>query len=238
MRSLTRMAALAGRAMAAKRGLVSRRSSAKLTGASGSNAARHVLQDHLGHALHQRALDGGVGPALDAHGRGAAAPAQKHVHDGIDEIGIHREQPVIVEFLGAEHRQDRGQRDRIQIIAEADGGDVVQAHFHIVGSEIAQGRRHQPHQPVEDDFQHRQALIGDQRRIDDGPDAGFVLHLVVVDVEAQEGVDLLLIQDALGGCAGARRSRGRRFAAFAFGVRALRRLLGCVRRPCCVLIRY
>ena len=39
-------------------------------------------------------------------------------------------------------------------------------------------RRHQPHQAVEDDFQHRQALIGDQRRIDDGADAGFVLHLV------------------------------------------------------------
>ncbi|MNT40393.1 hypothetical protein D3C72_1767000 [compost metagenome] len=40
MRSLTRMAALAGRAMAAKRGLVSSRSRVKCTGVSGSKAAR------------------------------------------------------------------------------------------------------------------------------------------------------------------------------------------------------
>jgi hypothetical protein len=38
IRSLIRIAALAGRAMAAKRGLVSSRSSLKLTGVIGSNA--------------------------------------------------------------------------------------------------------------------------------------------------------------------------------------------------------
>ncbi len=39
MRSFTRIAALAGRAMAAKRGLVSRRSRVKVTGVSGSKAS-------------------------------------------------------------------------------------------------------------------------------------------------------------------------------------------------------
>ena len=64
--------------------------------------------------------------------------------------------------------------------------------------------RHQPHQAVEDDFQHRQALVGDQRRIDDGADAGLVLQLVVIDVEAQEAVDFVLIEDALGRAAASR----------------------------------
>ena len=68
--------------------------------------------------------------------------------------------------------------------------------------EIAQGGRHQPHQAVEDDFQHRQAFIGHQRRIDDGADAGLVLHLVGIDVEAQKGVDFVLVQNAFGGAAG------------------------------------
>ena len=72
MRSLTRIAALAGREIAAKRGLVSSRSRLKLTGDSGSKAAR-VLQDHFDHALDQSGLDGGVGPAFDAHRRSGRA---------------------------------------------------------------------------------------------------------------------------------------------------------------------
>ena len=104
----------------------------------GLEGLAHVLKDHLDHALDERALDGGVGPSLDAHGRGAAPSAQKHVDDGIDEVGIHREQAVIVQLFGVEHGQDRRQRDRIQVIAETDGGDVVQAHFDIVRGEIAQ----------------------------------------------------------------------------------------------------
>ena len=192
------------------------------------------LQDHFDHALHQRALDGGVGPALDAHGRRAAPAAEQHVDDRIDQVGIDGEQAVIVELLGAEHREDRGQRDRVQIVAEADRGDVVEADFDVVGGEIAQGCRHQPHQAVEDDFQHRQAFVGDQRRIDDGADAGFVLQLVVVDVEAEKRVDFVLVEDAFGGrprptpAESSRRLRHRRSRA---RVRRLRGLPSC-RRPC------
>ncbi len=109
----------------------------KFTGVSGSKAAR-VVQDHLDHALHQHALDGGVGPALDAHGRGAAAAAQQHVDDRIDQVGIDGEQAVIVQLLGAEHRQDGRQRDRVQIVAEADRRDVVEADLDVVGGEVAQ----------------------------------------------------------------------------------------------------
>ena len=180
----------------------------------------HVLQDHFDHALHQGAFDGGVGTAFDAHRRRAAAAAQKHVDDGIDQVGIDGEEAVIVQFLGMKHRQDRGQGNGIEIVAEADRGDGIQADFDIVGGEIAQGGGHQPHQAVEDDFQHRQAFIGDQRRIDDGADAGFVLHLVGIDVEAQKGIDFFLVEDAFGAC---RRLAARRFgdadsSGAAFGV--------------------
>ena len=205
MRSLTRMAALAGRAMAAKRGLVSSRSRLKVTGVSGSKAALGVGQHHLDHPLHQHPLDGGVGPALDAHGRGAAPPAEQHVDDRIDQVGVDRQQAVVVQLLGAEHRQDRRQRDRVQIVAEADRGDVVEADLDVVGGEVAQGGRHQPHQAVEDDLEHRQALVGDQRRVDDGADAGAVGRVVVGEVEAQQAVDLVLVEDALGAGAGRRR---------------------------------
>ncbi len=158
----------------------------------------HVLQDHFDHALNQGAFDGGVGASFDAHRRRAAAPAQKHVDDGIDQVGIHREKPVIVELAGMEHRQDRGQGNGIEIIAEADRSDRIQADFDIVAGEIAQGCGHQPHQAVEDDFQHRQAFIGHQRRIDDGANARLVLHLVGIAIEAQQGIDFFLVQDPVG----------------------------------------
>ncbi len=67
-------------------------------------------------------------------------------------------------------------------------------------------------QSVEDDFEHRQAFVGDQRRIDDGADAALVLQLVVIDVEAEQAVDFFLVEDAFGARAG--RSR----ALIGFGV--------------------
>jgi hypothetical protein len=82
-------------------------------------------------------------------------------------------------------------------MAGSDGRDAVQADFDIVRREIAQRCRHQPHQAVEHDFEHRKTLVGNQRRVDDGADAGLVLQLIVVDVESEEGVDFLLIEDAL-----------------------------------------
>ena len=59
-------------------------------------------------------------------------------------------------------------------------------------------RRHQPHQAVEDDFQHRQAFIGHQRRIDDRADAGFVVERDVAEAEPKQTVDFVLVEDALG----------------------------------------
>ena len=87
---------------------------------------------------------------------------------------------------------------------------------------------HQPHQAVEDDFQHRQAFIGDQRRIDDGADARLVLPLVGIDVEAQKGVDFLLVQHAFGGAACGGRRFGESAAAVSSGSSAMvfRRSLG------------
>ena len=118
-----------------------------------------------------------------------------------------------------EDGQDRRQRNRVQIVAEADRRDVVEADLDIVGGEVAQRRRHQPDQPVEDDFQHRQAFVGDEGGIDDGPDAALVLHLLVVDVEAQEGIDFLLVQDTLGGrCGGNGVGSGAVAGGLAFGL--------------------
>src|SRR5690606_26801048 len=39
---------------------------------------------------------------------------------------------------------------------------------------------------------------GHQRRVDDRPDAGAVGRVVVAEVEAQQAVDLVLVQDAFG----------------------------------------
>ena len=141
-------------------------------GDSGSKAGREVGQHDLDQPLDQGALDRGVGPALDAHRRGAAPAAQQHVDDRVDQGGIDHQQAVIVPLLRLEHRQHRRQRDRVQVVAEAQRRDVVEADLDIVGGEVAQRGGHDAHQAVEDDLQHRQAFVGDQRRVDDRPDAG------------------------------------------------------------------
>ena len=53
-------------------------------------------------ALDQVALDGRVGPAFDAHRRRAAAAAEEHVDDRIDQRAVDGEQAVIVPLLGLE----------------------------------------------------------------------------------------------------------------------------------------
>ncbi len=111
---------------------------------------------------------------------------------------VDREQAEIVPFLGLEHGEDRGQRDRVEIIAEAHRGDAVERDFDVVGGEVAQRCRHQPHQAVEDDFEHRQALVRDHRRVDDRADAGILVERDVGEIEAEQRVDFLLIEDALG----------------------------------------
>ena len=167
MRSRTRIAAFAGREIAAKRGLVDQ-------------------------ALDQICFDRGVRPALDAQ-RGIAAPAaEQHVDDRIDQAGIDGSEPEVLPLLGLEHADDGGQRDRVHVIAEPHRGNAVERDLDVVGGEIAQGRRHQPHQAVEYDFEHRQTLVGDHRRIDDGADAGMVVEIDVADGETEQIVDFLL----------------------------------------------
>jgi hypothetical protein len=50
---------------------------------------------------------------------------------------------------------------------------------------------------VEDDFEHRQALVRDQGRIDDGADAGPLATVIPRKIEAQQAVDLVLVQNPL-----------------------------------------
>ncbi len=109
-----------------------------MDGGQGLEGLIGVIEHHLDHPLHQHPLDGGVGPPLDAHGGRSAAPAQKHVDNRIDQVGIDDQQAVVIELLGAEHRQDGRQRDGVQIVAEAHGRDVVQADLDIVRGEVAQ----------------------------------------------------------------------------------------------------
>ena len=59
-------------------------------------------------------------------------------------------------------------------------------------------RRHQSDQPIEDDLQHRQPLVGDHRRVDDRSDAGIVIQRNVGKAEAEQRIDFFLRQDALG----------------------------------------
>ena len=161
-----------------------------------------VGQHDLDHALDQIGLDRGVRPALDADRGLAAAAAEQHVDDRIDQVRIDRDEAEILPLLGLEHAEDGRQRNRIEIVAEPHRGDAVERHFDVVGGEIAQRRRHQPDQPVEDDLQHRQALVGDHRRIDDRADAGIVVERDVGERKAEQRVDFLLRENAFGAALG------------------------------------
>ena len=100
-------------------------------------------------------------------------------------------------------REDGRQRDRVEIVAEPHRGDAVERDFDVVGGEVAQARRHQPDQPVEDDLQHRQTLVGHHRRVDDGANAGVVVERDVGRAEAEQRVDFVLAEHALGAALGA-----------------------------------
>ena len=64
----------------------------------------------------------------------------------------------------------------------------------VVRGEVAQAGRHDAHQPVEHDLQHRQALVGDQARADDALDAAAVLAGRRSVVETEQAVDFGLVQ--------------------------------------------
>jgi hypothetical protein len=57
---------------------------------------------------------------------------------------------------------------------------------------------------VIDDLQHRQAFVGDQGGIDDRADTGLVRSVVIGEREAEQAVDLVLVEDALGPAANCR----------------------------------
>ena len=85
---------------------------------------------------------------------------------------------------------------RVQIVAEAQRLNDVDVHFDVVRGEIAQRRGHHSYKTVEDDLEHRQALVVDERAVDDGRDTLGLALLVVV--EAEQAVDLVLVKDAIG----------------------------------------
>ena len=172
-------------------------------------AGRQIGQHDLDQPLDQGALDGGVGAALDAHRRGAAAAAQQHVDDRVDHRGIDHHQAVIVPLLGLEHGQHRRQRDGVQVVAEAQRQDVVDADLDVVGGEVAQAGGHDAHQPVEHDLQHRQALVGHEAGADDLLHAGAVFAAGGSFVEAEQAVDFGLVEHARGLRAARRRRRPR-----------------------------
>jgi hypothetical protein len=169
-----------------------------------------VLQYDADQPFDQGAFDRGVGASLDAHRGGAAPAAQQHVDDGIDQRGIDDDQAVIVPLLGPEHRQHGRQRDGVQVVAEALRGHCVDRDLDIVRGEVTQRGGHQPHQPVEHDLQHRQPLIGDEAGGDDALDPRQRAVLAAAGIEAEQAVDLGLVQDA--GGIGRRHGRSRRIA--------------------------
>ena len=114
-------------------------------------------------------------------------------------FGIDGEQTEIVPFLRLEDGQHGRQRDGVHVIAETHRGDAVERNLDVVRGEVAQRGRQQPHQAVEDDFQHRQALIGHHRGVDDGANAGMVVEIDFTRGEAEQIVDFLLRQHALAG---------------------------------------
>jgi hypothetical protein len=176
-----------------------------LTGLRGSKAEERSDSTT---ALDEIALDRRIRAALDAHRRGAAAAAEKDVDDRVDEGAVDRAETVVVPFVGTEDAEHRRQRDRVEVVTEANRGDVVDRNLDIVGGEIPQARRHQAHETVEDDLEHRQALVGDERRVDDCTNPRAVPAGAVAVAEAEEAVDLILIEDARR-IAGARRLAGR-----------------------------
>ena len=192
------MAALAGRAMVGEARIGLQPLETEGHRRQRIEGSGKVVQHDRDHALDQVALDRGVGAAFDPHGRGAAAAAQQHVDDRVDQGAVDGQQAVVVPFLGLEHGQHGRQRDRIQIVAEARRGDAVEADLDVVRGEVAQRGRHHAHQPVEHHLEHRQALVGHHRRVDDGIDAGAVAVRDRVIVQAKQAVDFALIQDPRG----------------------------------------
>src|SRR5215208_3789672 len=157
-----------------------------------------VAEHDLDHALDEAHLDCREGPSVETADGAAALAAQEQVQGGIGKARLDRHEPGIVPSLGTEHRKLDRQRDRVEIIAEAHRRDAVERDLDVVLKEVAQARRQKPDHPVEDDLEHRQALVGHDAGIDDRPDAAGAGRGELVQREADELIDLPLRQDAIG----------------------------------------
>src|SRR6056297_1183779 len=157
-----------------------------------------VAQHDLDHALDQLHLDGREGAPVEAGILAAALAAEQQVERRIGQIRFDRDETGILPGLGAEHRELHRQRNRVEIIAEAHGTDVVEGNLDIVLKEVAQAGRQEAHHPVEDDLQHRQAFVGNDARIDDGADAAGTGCGEFVQREAEQLVDLVLVENTVG----------------------------------------
>ena len=100
-----------------------------------------------------------------------------------------------------------GKRNRIEIVAKPHRRNAIERDLDVIGREIAQARRHQPHEAIENDFEHRKTLIRHHRRIDDGANAGVLIDVDFAVAEAKQVVDLFLRQNTFAtGLAAAQRT--------------------------------
>ena len=156
------------------------------------------MPDELDQLFDQGAFDGGVGPALDAHGGGAAAPTEQHVDDRVDQRAVDDHQAVVIPLLSLENGKHGRQRDAVQVVAKAERDDVINTDLDVVAGEVAQARAHDPHQAIEHDLQHWQAFIGNEAGADDALHAGLLGAAGRVVAKSEQAVDLGLLEHAAG----------------------------------------
>ena len=99
---LKAMQPLPGRAIAAKRGLVSIRSKRNAIGVIGANAWPRSSRIRRTRRSTSDASIDGEWPPLDPHRRRAAAAAQQHIDNGIDHLAVDHDQAIIVPLHGLE----------------------------------------------------------------------------------------------------------------------------------------
>src|SRR5580704_9032077 len=119
MRKRTRIAAFAGREIAAKRGLVSSRSMVNLTGDNGRNACS-ASASTTSISFFTRLV------SMVVEGRPPMRSTEQHVDDRIDQVGIDGGEAKVLPLLRLEHADHGGQRDRVHVVAEAHRGDAVE----------------------------------------------------------------------------------------------------------------
>ena len=78
-----------------------------------------VRQNKLYHLFDDVQLDGSIGASFNAHGRGSASAAEKNVHHRVDEGRVKRHQSVVIPFFSFKYVQKGGERQGIDIFAEA-----------------------------------------------------------------------------------------------------------------------